>query len=87
MKNILEQANDIVFKRSQEKQRQYGDFSESIKKTATMVSIMSNKEITPDDVYNTMIALKLVRESNAHKEDNLLDAIAYMAQKNEDLKK
>jgi len=83
--NILETANEIVFKRTQERDRKYGPFGEGMEKTAKMASLMSNKEITRDDCYNVMIALKLVRESNAHKEDNILDAIAYLAQKNQDL--
>ena len=86
-KNILEKANDIVFNRSEEKDRQYGNFSESMIKTATIASILSNKEITPDDCYNVMIGLKLAREGNAHKEDNILDVIGYLAQKNTELQK
>jgi hypothetical protein len=81
--NILEKANEIVNLRKEEKQRQYGDFISSMKKTAEMATIMSNKNITTEDCYNVLIALKLVRQSNAHKEDNLLDAVAYMASLND----
>ena len=34
-------------------------------------------------MYRAMIALKLSREAYAHKEDNLLDAIAYMGSMND----
>jgi hypothetical protein len=81
--NILERANDIVFLRSEEKERAYGDFHECMHKTAKIASEMSNKEISIIDCYNVLIALKLARQANAHKEDNLLDAIAYMASLNE----
>lgn len=83
--NILERANDIVNNRSEEKERQYGDFSESMEKTAKLASIMSSKNISAKDVYLVMIALKMSRESFSHGEDNLLDAVAYIGALNNHL--
>tara|TARA_B100001173_G_scaffold94376_1_gene81661 strand:+ start:33 stop:308 length:276 start_codon:yes stop_codon:yes gene_type:complete len=80
--NILKKANEIVNNRSEEKERQYGDFIECMKKTARIASEMSSKEITTEDAYNVLIALKLSRQSNNHKEDNLLDAVAYLGSLN-----
>ena len=85
--NILIKANEIVFERSEEKEREYGPFEEGMGKAAEIASIMCNKEITTIDMYNCMIALKLSRESYNHKEDNLLDAVAYIASLNEIYKK
>jgi hypothetical protein len=34
-------------------------------------------------MYKAMIALKLSRQYNSHKEDNLLDIVAYMASMND----
>ena len=76
--NILKEANKIVNERSQEADRQYGPFSEGMEKAAKLASIMGNKEITTIDMFNCMNALKLSRESYAHKEDNLLDLVAYI---------
>jgi len=76
--NILEEANNIVNNRSEEKERMYGPFSECNKRAAQIASVMSSKEITIIDLYNMQIALKLARESWAHKQDNLLDAVAYI---------
>jgi len=81
--NILEKANQIVNKRSEEKERQYGNFIECMAKTARIASELSNKKITTTDAYNVLIALKLARQANAHKEDNLLDVIAYIGSLNE----
>jgi DNA-binding protein H-NS len=81
--NILEKANQIVNKRSEEKERQYGNFIECMTKTARIASELSNKKITTNDAYNILIALKLARQSNAHKEDNLLDVVAYIGSLNE----
>jgi hypothetical protein len=85
--NILEKANEIVNMRTEEKTRQYGNFHKSMEKTAKIASEISNKEITVVDCYNVLIALKLSRQSNSHKEDNLLDAVAYIGSLNDYLNK
>jgi DNA-binding protein H-NS len=76
--NILEKANEIVNLRKEEKERQYGPMAESMDKAALMASIMANKEITAEDVHIVLVALKLSRHSYGYKEDNLLDAVAYL---------
>lgn len=79
MSNILDRANKIVNERSEEKERQYGPFGESLERTAAMFNLMSNNvKLSAEDVFKVLIALKLSRESFAHKEDNLLDAVAYI---------
>lgn len=80
--NILKKANEIVNNRSEEKEREYGNFIDCMKKTSRIASEMSNKKITTEDTYNVLIALKLARQSNSHKEDNLLDAVAYIGSLN-----
>lgn len=85
-KTILERANEIVFERAEEKSRQYGEFIEGMEQTARIASEMSRKEITTFDVYNVLIALKLSRASWNYKEDNYLDALAYMASLDQYLK-
>lgn len=76
--NILEKANEIVNLRSEEKERMYGPFSEGMKRAALILSGMLGYEVSGDVMYKAMIALKLSRESYYHKEDNLLDAVAYI---------
>ena len=76
--NILEKANEIINLRSEEKDRQYGPFIECNARAARIATELCGKEITTKDIYNFQIALKLAREAYAHKEDNLLDAVAYM---------
>lgn len=79
MSNILKRANAIVNERSEEKERQYGPFSESLERTASMFNLMSDgPKLTAKDIFKVLIALKLSREAYAHKEDNLLDAAAYI---------
>lgn len=77
-KNILKEADRIVNSRSQEKGRQYGDFSDSMERAARIASEMRGKKIDAHDMFCCMIALKFSRQANAFKEDNLLDAAAYI---------
>lgn len=76
--NILEKANEIINLRSEEKEREYGPFIETNRNVAKLTSILTGKNITVKDVYMFQIALKLAREAYSHKEDNLLDAAAYI---------
>ena len=36
------------------------------------------EKMSNEGMYRAMIAMKLAREAHAHKEDNLLDAAAYI---------
>ncbi len=78
MKNIIEEANKIVNKRSEEKERQYGPFNEGMERAAKIAQGATGKDITAADMYLILVALKLSRQSYNHKQDNLLDSIAYL---------
>lgn len=80
--NILEQANQIVNIRSEEKERNYGPFEEGMKNAAKILSGMTNMELDAVFMYKALVALKLSREAYNHKEDNLLDAVAYLGSLN-----
>jgi hypothetical protein len=80
--NILEQANEIVNLRREEKERQYGPFEQGMERAAKILSGMTGTDVNAEFMYNALIALKLSRESYNHKEDNLLDAVAYIASLN-----
>ena len=79
--NILEEANEIVNKRSEEKSRTYGPFSDGMERAAQIMSGMTGKHITASHMYDALVALKLSRESYNKKYDNVLDAIAYFGAK------
>jgi hypothetical protein len=79
MSNILVRANEIVNLRSEEKERQYGPFHECNERIAALASIMIQKKITAEDIYYIQMAIKLGRQSFNHKQDNLLDLVAYAA--------
>lgn len=78
MSNILDQANKIINNRSEEKERQYGPLDEGFERAAMIASGMSGRAWNADDIFIAMIALKFSRQSYNFKEDNLLDAVAYI---------
>jgi|2_EtaG_2_1085320.scaffolds.fasta_scaffold05421_5 hypothetical protein len=77
--DILKKAHEIIYERSEEKERQYGPMSLCNKKASEIATVLCNKKISIRDLYMMQISLKLARESHAHKEDNLLDLVAYIA--------
>ena len=78
MSNILEQANKIINERSEEKERQYGPMGEGFERAAMIASGMSGRNWDANDMFIAMVALKFSRQSYNFKEDNLLDAVAYI---------
>lgn len=84
--NILKKADAIVNERAEEKERQYGPFFQTMERATALYNAMHSEKkdhITTVDMYKAMIAMKLAREAYAHKEDNLLDACAYMGSMND----
>ncbi len=77
--NILLKANQIINERAEEKEREYGPFEESMEKAASVASVLCNKEITTEDFYKCLIALKISRMAYNLKEDTMLDSVAYIA--------
>lgn len=76
--NILEEADKIVNQRSEEKERMYGPFEEGMRRAAMIFNGMTGKEMNGSDMYAALVALKLSRHSYNYKQDNLLDAVAYL---------
>ena len=77
-KSILSEADSIVNNRDEEKERQYGPFSEGMDRAASIFNGMTGLNVTGKEMYMALIALKFSRESYNHKRDNLLDAVAYI---------
>ena len=76
--SILKRADEIIHNRSEEKERMYGPFSEGMRRAAMIATGMTGKEFTGSDIYAVMVALKLSRHSYSYRQDNLLDACAYL---------
>jgi hypothetical protein len=70
--NILKEADKIV------NIREYGPFTESMAKAAKIASELCSKEISTEDFFKCLIALKMSRMAYNLKEDTLLDCVAYI---------
>ena len=73
-KSILSEAEEIV---NGSRHSDYGDAKESFSRVAAIASVMTGKELSPEDCCAVLMAVKLVRESFAHKRDNLVDLCGY----------
>ena len=73
-KSILSEAEEIV---NGSRHSDYGDAKESFSRIATIASVMTGKELAPEDCCAVLMAVKLVRESFNHKRDNLVDLCGY----------
>ena len=72
--SILAEAEEIV---NGSRHSDYGDARESFSRVATIASVMTGKELAPEDCCAVLMAVKLVRESFKHKRDNLVDLCGY----------
>ena len=73
--NILEEADKTIG----ERQDQYGNAEKSFAKIAGMWEEYLGVAIDENDVAMMMILLKVARQSNQHKRDNLVDICGYAA--------
>ena len=72
--STLQEADYIL---NGDRQADYADPKENFERIARIVSIATNKDITPSDIATVMITIKLLRENNKHKRDNCVDGAAY----------
>ena len=73
-KSILAEAEEIV---NGSRHSDYGDARESFGRVATIASVMTGKELAPEDCCAVLMAVKLVRESFKHTRDHLVDLCGY----------
>ena len=71
---VFEEAERIV---GGERRQDYGGVRGSFDKIALTWSAILDTAVTGEQVALCMIGLKLVRESHAHKRDNVVDIAGY----------
>lgn len=71
---ILDHAYDLVHG---DRRTAYGPVEESFDHIAAVWSVVLKTTVTPHQVALCMAGLKLCREANSHKQDNLIDLAAY----------
>lgn len=62
-----------------ERHDEYGDAGLEFKRVSRMFAELTGITISPLNVALFMVCLKLVRESNNNKLDNIVDAIGYLS--------
>lgn len=72
--SILAEAKTIV---EGSRQADYGNPVEGFGLIAKLASLITGKDLTPDDCCSVLIAVKLSRETFNHKRDNLVDLCGY----------
>lgn len=82
--NIFEQANNIV-NVNIDRRKLYGSYHDCNKRIAKIMSLLTDKNITVTDVFYLEIAMKIAREIQTHKEENIVDIIAYFGALNDEL--
>lgn len=75
--NLLKDAGNVVYSRNSEKAKEYGPFDASMASAARIASELTGKQITTEDFYKCMMALKLSRLKYSMKDDTFLDLLAY----------
>lgn len=73
----LLKANKIVNERSEEQERRHGPFSAGMQKAATIASVLCGKEITTEDTFKVLMALKLSRMAHSLEMDSVVDLMGY----------
>ena len=79
--NILKQADNIV--NDERINAMYGGYAKCNERIAKLMTIFTGKEITVEDIFYLEVAMKLAREIQHHKEENLLDTVAYLGALND----
>jgi len=76
MAKCLDNAKELI---NGPRRAAYGPVEESFNRVALMWTAILQKEITPHQVALMMVAFKISREANSHKQDNLDDIAGYTA--------
>lgn len=74
--SALDIAKELIYS---ERQAQYGTFKNNMTTLSEIFALLTKIKLTEQQCTQFLIALKLARESNKHKRDNLVDVIGYIA--------
>jgi len=75
---ILETAKELL---NGDRAKAYGDVVENFEAIAAVSNVLlrrKGKKLDVEDIAIVLVALKMAREGNMHKDDNLIDGAAYL---------
>jgi hypothetical protein len=73
-KTVLQEANDVIYG---DRQADYGSATENFSNIAKGWEILLKTKVTPEQVGLCMIWLKMARQMNVNKRDNIVDIAGY----------
>ena len=73
-KNCLQITDELIHG---DRQEQYGMPISDFSRTAKIWGAILGIEVTPEQVALCMVGVKISRECNQHKDDNIIDGIGY----------
>lgn len=73
---LLDRAKELVYG---ERQKAYGHPHTNFSRICTMWSVILNRSVTIREFVLMMVTLKIARDINKPKDDNLLDIVGYVA--------
>ena len=74
MYHFFDECDQLI---NNDRQDDYGDPVENLERISQVVSAVLDRGITPKEVALFFMCVKLVREGQKHKRDNLLDIACY----------
>lgn len=74
MYHFFDECDRLV---NSDRQDDYGDPVENLERISQVVSAVLDRGITPKEVALFFMCVKMVREGQKHKRDNLLDIACY----------
>lgn len=75
-KAALEEVSGLI---TSERAKVYGPYEDECKRSSKIASEITGLDIKPEHIPLILIAVKMSREANMHKRDNLIDMIGYTA--------
>lgn len=61
----------------EERAKSYGNSGVLARRVVSMFNTLRDQDLKPEDLFYLMLCLKLGRQSNAHKDDNIDDLCGY----------
>jgi hypothetical protein len=75
--SAIKKANEIVNVRAGDRDKTHGGFNDSMERMAKIATVLIGKDITTEDAFKLMLALKLSRLHAHSNFDTLVDIIGY----------
>ena len=73
---VLDEVKGLI---CSERASQYGPYDVECERSSKIASLLTGVELKPEHIPLILIAVKMSRETNLHKRDNIVDLVGYAA--------